>query len=333
MDAPTLVPVHVLTGGLGSGKTTLLNAALRAGLGVGTAIVVNEFGAIALDQLFVQARSEDTMVLKGGCVCCTLRSDLVATLMHVLTLRPATASFERILIETSGLADAVPILRTLRSDPRLSVRFRIGAVACTIDVIDGPPGRRSREASNQITAADVVVITKRDLASTEFVAIVEEQISALNPLAESIPATGSALNEWLRAWERQKQHPPAAYRLGERADMPSAAERVRSVVISTDASLSWPRFAVWLTLLLFVHGERILRLKGILFDADRDTWIAVHCVRRFLYPPAHLDLVDPPPFGACLVFITEDLDTGRIERSFERMVVKRVAGSDAPPRH
>ena len=135
MNLSTLIPVHVLTGFLGSGKTTLLNRALQAGFGAETAVIVNELGDVGLDQLFVQARSQETIVLKSGCVCCTIRTDLVSTLLELVAMRDAGEPFQRILIETSGISDPLPILQTLRSDFNLLTRFRAGSIICECHLV------------------------------------------------------------------------------------------------------------------------------------------------------------------------------------------------------
>ncbi len=333
MDASALIPVHVLTGALGSGKTTLLNKTLQAGLVPDTAVIVNEFGAVSLDQLFVQARSEDTVVLQGGCVCCTIRTDLVSTLMQLLALRPISRPFRRILIETSGISDPLPILQTLRSEPSLTAHFRIGSLIRSVGAIDGVPGGDRTETVRQITAADAIVITKRDLTDDDSAVVVERAVTALNPLAQMLPRSGAEVRQWLEQWEQRNGD---AGGLLHRLDLPAGttydAHRVHSTVIRGTAPASWPRLAVWLSRLIFVHGDRILRTKGVLFDAGRGTWIAVHGVRRFLHPPVHLDLAQPPPCGACLVFITEDLDPTSIERSYERLVAQEESARPAPER-
>ena len=171
MSQPTTIPVHVLTGFLGSGKTTLLNRALQAGFGPETAVVVNEFGDVGLDQLFVQARSEETVVLKSGCVCCTIRADLASTLLQLLSARgPSAPPFRRILIETSGISDPLPILQTLRSEFNLLTRFRVGSVVCTVDAFDAASALSRPEGLAQVTAADALVITKADIADGALVA-------------------------------------------------------------------------------------------------------------------------------------------------------------------
>ena len=213
MDSSTLIPVHVLTGFLGSGKTTLLNQALQAGFGAETAVIVNEFGDVGLDQLFVQTRSQETIVLKSGCVCCTIRTDLVSTLLQLVAVRGAGQPFRRILIETSGISDPVPILQTLRSDFNLVTRFKAGSVVCTAGAADGTPWEERAEGLAQITAADAIVITKRDLVDDETALAVQAAIVALNPLAEILPADGAQVVGWLERAEARGDDAQRALRL------------------------------------------------------------------------------------------------------------------------
>ncbi|HKU85534.1 MAG TPA: GTP-binding protein [Casimicrobiaceae bacterium] len=322
-----MIPVHVLTGFLGSGKTTLLNRALRSGLGADTAVVVNEFGAIGLDHVFVQSHSEETVVLASGCVCCTVRSDLSSTLLRMIARRRDDAKpLRRVLIETSGIAEPLPILQTLRSDFNLRTRFRAGSVVCAVSAIDDTTLHRRREAIAQITAADGIVITKGDLAHTGAAQAVQSAAATLNPLAHPVPAEGPAFVDWLVHREDAPDHGWRAGHLQDYAPAHAHSHGIRSVTIRAPIPPSWARFAVWLTRLVFLHGDRVLRTKGVLFDRERNMWIGVHGVGRFFHPPVHLELASPPAEGACLVFITENLDPALIERSFAR-----IAHADAAP--
>jgi G3E family GTPase len=328
-DPSTLIPVHVLTGFLGSGKTTLLNHALLAGFGADTAVIVNEFGDVGLDQLFVQTRSQETIVLKSGCVCCTIRSDLVTTLLALIAQRGAAPPFRRILIETSGITDPLPILQTLRSDFNLRTRFRAGSVVCTVGATDGAPWEHRAEGLAQITAADAVVITKRDLVDDDAAHAVESAVAGLNPLAHIVPA--AQLVGWLEHEEQRGDEPQRVLQMPLlRPTLRARPHGIRSAVIRAAAPVSWPQFAIWLTRLVYVHGDRILRTKGVLFDRERELWIGVHGVRRFFHPPVHLTLPAPPDCGACLVFITERLDPALIENSYRRLVGDHPAPSHPP---
>jgi G3E family GTPase len=327
MIALSTVPVHVLTGSLGSGKTTLLNRALDAGFGAGTAVVVNEFGDVALDQMFLQASSEEVAVLKSGCVCCTIRTDLTSTLMGLVGMRGAASALKQVVIETSGLSDPLPILQTLRSDLRLRARFHIGRVVTVMDASHPSVVCERIESRNQIVAADAVVLTKADLADGGAVLLAERLARELNPGFELLPNDGRRLAEWLET----DVGDGSRYRAVIAASTTGPpAHAVATTVIRTGAPRSWSKFAVWLTRLVFVHGDRLLRIKGVLFDRERDVWLGVHGIRRFLHPPKHLRLQSAPLWGSCLVFITEGLDPERIERSYQRFVVGEVEPVEDP---
>ena len=321
MSSRSTIAVHILTGFLGSGKTTLLNRALSSasGFSADTAIIVNEFGDIALDQMFIQERSEETVVLKSGCICCSIRTDLVSTLMHLAAIsagRPRP--LKRIIIETSGISDPVPILVTLRSDFNLLTRFHVGSTVCVIDATSAGEGHA--ESMAQLAAADACVVTKLDLVEQHLSGDVAADLHALNPTATILPA--DALASWFDAKDAPGRD--IADKLADlkpRISALSSSHAIRSIVLRVESPQSWPMFAIWLSALVFQHGDRILRMKGILYDADRDAWIAVHGVRRFLHPPEHLRFVPPPACGACLVVITENLDPELIEQSYRRWVV------------
>ena len=327
MSPSPRVPVHVLTGFLGSGKTTLLNEALCAGFGDGTAVVVNEFGDVGLDALFLRDTSQETVVLKNGCVCCTVRTDLAATLLHLLQARAGTAPLQRIVIETSGIAEPLPILHTLQSDFNLVTRFRAGAVVCTVGASDVDATAARPEFVAQVTAADAIVVTKRDLAGADATAAAYAAIARMNPLADALPCTGRDFVAWLLQEETAPRMLPRAHLPAKRPDA-SRVHGVQSIVIHGPAPTAWPQFAAWLTRLVFLHGDRILRTKGVVFDAGRQTWIGVHGVQRFFHPPVHLAPREAPSTGACLVFITDGLDPELIERAYRRLV---DAGSPDDP--
>jgi G3E family GTPase len=321
MSARTTIPVHILTGFLGSGKTTLLNRALTSasGFGADTAVIVNEFGDIALDQMFIQEQSEETLVLKSGCICCSIRSDLVTTLTELAALSDARARpLMRVVIETSGISDPAPILITLGSDFRLLTRFHIGTTVCAVDVTTA--GQEREEAIAQVAAADACIVTKRDLAEHQPDAAITRRIHDLNPSAAIILA-----DEFASFVERHDAPAPdIADRLASLAPQVTGVSpnhSVRSVVLRIESPASWSRFAIWLSALIFQHGDRILRMKGVLYDEARGTWFAVHGVRRFLHPPEHLSLPRTLPRDASLVFIVDGLDPASIERSYRRWVL------------
>jgi G3E family GTPase len=330
MSSRSTISVHILTGFLGSGKTTLLNRVLSSssGFGAETAVVVNEFGDIALDQIFIQERSEETIVLKSGCICCSIRTDLVSTLKQLAAMSDGRPSpFKRIVIETSGISDPAPILITLRSDFNLLTRFHVGSTVCVVDAT--AVGDERAESLAQLAAADACVVTKLDLLEQRPPGEVEDSVRALNPTAVILSA--DELASWFELKDaRSRDVADRLAGLEPRVSAAASGHSIRSIVLRVASPPSWPDFAIWLSALVFQHGDKILRMKGLLFDQDRGAWIAVHGVRRFLHPPEHLQLTRPPMGGACLVFITENLDPALIERSYRRWVLSENDTS-APP--
>ena len=285
-------------------------------------MLVNEFGDAGLDPLFIQGSSEEMLVLKSGCVCCTIRSDLPSTLLRLLEMRgDAAPPLGRIVIETSGISEPLPILETLRGDLNLRTRFSAGAIVCVVDALGDAATRHRHEALAQITGADAIAIAKGDIAGDAATRAIEAEVTQLNPLAEIVAATGEGFVRWLATWEAAPHRATPAQRVSPQASSHAAhSHGVRSIAIRSGPPPSWSKFAVWLTRIIFLHGDRILRTKGVLFDPERETWIGIHGVKRFFHPPVHLLPEVPPPDGTCLVFITENLDPGLIEESYRRMV-------------
>ena len=184
------IPVHVLAGFLGSGKTTLLNRLLASPEFGDSAVIVNEFGAIAVDHAMITEAAEETMILKSGCICCSVRGDLVDSLSDLAGRRNAgtVPPFARVIVETTGLADPGPILQTLATDPALVGRYEAGSVTATVDAVNGP-GQidRHEEARRQIAAADRIVLTKLDIADADAESALKEKVTGINPTGPILP--------------------------------------------------------------------------------------------------------------------------------------------------
>src|SRR5262245_30936410 len=180
-----MIPVSVLTGFLGSGKTTLLARLLRSPQFSRTAVIINEFGEVGLDHDLIETGEESFVELQTGCLCCTIRGDLVLTLEDILRRRDAgmVAPFERVVIETSGLADPAPILHALMSDMGISQRLALAGVVATVDVVNGHATlTRQPESVKQVAVADRLVLTKTDLLDGEADGLIE-RLAVINPLA------------------------------------------------------------------------------------------------------------------------------------------------------
>ena len=193
MTAPepsSLIPVTLLTGFLGSGKTTVLNHVLKQPDMAATAVIVNEFGEIGLDHLLVERSSEDVVLLNSGCLCCTVRGDIVDTLTNLFVdrVKGKVPYFTRVAIETTGLADPAPILHTLMTDPLVAARYMLDGVVTTVDAVNGAGTLdKQPEAVKQAAVADRLLLTKTDLADLVARQEIEARLEALNPSATIVP--------------------------------------------------------------------------------------------------------------------------------------------------
>mgnify|MGYP001822917576 CR=1 FL=1 len=191
------LPVSLLTGFLGSGKTTVLNYLLQQpGMG-NTAVIVNEFGEIGLDHELVVGGKEDMVLLNNGCLCCTVRGDLVNTLrdLMMVRMRGDVPPFERVLVETTGLADPAPILHTLMGDDLTTRYYRLDGVIATIDAVNGETTLDGQfESVKQAAVADRLLITKTDLADDATVAALEDRLAEINPAAPRLRVIDGAVD-------------------------------------------------------------------------------------------------------------------------------------------
>ena len=332
-----LTPVIVVTGFLGSGKTTLLNRMLRHPSLADAAVLVNEFGAVGLDHFLVEAMDENTVLLESGCLCCTIRGDLKDSILALNSRRARgeVPPYRQLIVETTGLADPAPILFTLSADTVLKHHYRLGSVITTVDGVNGLSQLdRHPESVKQATVADRIVLTKSDIAEAATLERLRVRLARLNGSAERIVAVngqvdvprllradvydprtkGAEVRRWLAA-EAEKDVAEAGAGHAHAHDVSRHDEHIRSFTLSFEGALDWTAFGIWLTMLLHSHGERVLRVKGILNVAGIEAPVVVNGVQHVVHPPIHLTAWPGEDRRSHIVFIVDDLAQADIERS------------------
>jgi G3E family GTPase len=326
-EVPELTPVNVVTGFLGSGKTTLIARLLADPALADTAVLVNEFGEVGLDHHLLERIDETMVLLKSGCLCCTVRGELAEAIrgLHSKRARGLVPPFGRLVVETSGLAEPFPILATVRGDPVLRHHFRIGNVVTAVDAVTGAASLdRHPESVKQAAAADRIVLTKTDIAATEAAAGLVRRLGALNPSAPIVRAAEESLDPDALLVRDGGGLPeralPAGAWLAEPAEGDRHVDGVRSFAVTVDAPLDWTAFGVWLTMLLNRHGERVLRVKAILNVAGEAAPVAVHGVQHLVHPPVHMRAWPDGDRRSRMVFIVDGLDPALVRRSLAAML-------------
>jgi G3E family GTPase len=331
------VPVIVVTGFLGSGKTTLIRRLLAIGALDDAALLVNEAAPVPIDQIAVAGGDRAVAVLAGGCVCCDVRDDVRDAILDLLERRGrgTIPAFRTIVLETTGLADPAPVIATLLADRRLAARCRMGRVITVIDATIAGASADAElwdEAIAQLAAADVIAISKTDLARTAAC----DWVEAMNPLAERVvlhDVDDAALRAAWRAWvagaplARAVAVDTPSARDVAAGTMPAVVHRAVSVtVLSSPEPLEWPRVAAWLALLLAHHGGAVLRVKGYLRLVDAAEAVVIQAVRHRVSPPERVpDAALPSANGSQIVVIGTGLDGAALQRSFDAFVPRVAA--------
>ena len=301
------IPVIVVTGFLGAGKTTLIRALLDSKDGANSAVIVNEFGEIGIDDALLRAGSDATVLLGNGCVCCRHTSELEATLrgLFIDRSRGAIPSFERVLIETSGLADPGPILQSFLAERGLHETYGLQQVVTVVDAVSGAANIDTYpEARRQVALADLIIITKTDLAPPRAIQRLEAQLRLLNGSAGIVLAeAGKGASQALISGSMVQA-------LAERAMSGHAAHStgIGSFVLSFDIPLDWPAFAVTMRTLAALRGADLLRVKGLLSVDGAQGPVAVHYVRHLAHPPTELKSWPDGDRRSRLVFITRNIE-------------------------
>ena len=341
----TPIPVSLLTGFLGSGKTTVLNHILRQPELARTVVVINEFGEIGLDHELVETSSEDMVLLKSGCLCCNIRGDLIDTLrgLSARRVRGKIAPFDRVLIETTGLADPAPILHTLMADAAVSSDYRLDGVITTVDAATGSPTLDHHlESVKQAAVADRLLLTKTDLVKPADLEFLRRRLRRLNPAAPMLPVTGGEVNpraildaglfnpetktldvqRWLKleAYEARDGHGHGhgpghdhGHDHGHHHDVNRHDENIRAFCLTVDEPIPATAFDTWLELLLAMKGPDILRVKGILNISELDGPLVIHGVQHLFHPPLRMKAWPSDDRRSRIVFITRNVDLSALQ--------------------
>ena len=335
----------MITGFLGAGKTTLLNRLLRDPGLRQTAVLVNEVGEIGLDHLFYEVVDGETLLLPGGCLCCSVRGDLVRALEDVLRGQDngKTAPFRRVVIETTGLADPASVLHAIMTHPYLVQRYRLDGVITLVDAANGSATLdEHREAVKQAAVADRLVLSKTDLADDGKVAALRARLKALNPTAPVLEAakgeaTANALlgaglydpaskipdvRRWLAEAAVEAAEHAHHHHEGDH-DHHHHDDRVRVFTLASEAAIPAAALESFLDLLRSLHGAKLLRLKGIVRLAEEpEQPVVLHAVQHVMHPPARLPAWPDADRRSRLVCVTWDLDPAAVRRLFAAFLGK-----------
>lgn len=361
-------PISLLTGFLGSGKTTVLNYLLQQPELKRTAVIINEFGAIGLDHELVQSTTENMVLLQSGCLCCTIRGDLVDTLHNLIEQREKgeIAPFERVFIETTGLADPAPILHTLITDRTLRSEFYLDGIVTTIDAASAERTLDAQEeAIKQAAVADRLILTKTDLVDAQTVRALEARLRDLNPGAPIIRAHNGALSadtilnagfdnlaskskdvqNWVNAeaytdlsdqdggghhhhHDHDDHHHHGGHEHnGHHHDPNRHDDRITAVSYTLDEPISAERFEAWLETLVLSCGPDLLRLKAIVHVEGVPKPFVVHGVQHIFHPPVALMDWPSEDRQSRIVVIGRDISDAFLRQSFGVLGVVPMSGA------
>ena len=332
LDKP--LTVSIITGFLGAGKTTLLNRLLASPDMANAAVIINEFGDVSLDHLLVESGDDDIIELSSGCLCCTIRGELVETLERLLD-RADADRLTSIIIETTGLADPVPVMQAVMAHPLLSQRLSLGSVVTLVDAVNGLATlEHYEEARKQVAVADQLLVSKLDLsADTE---ALKSAISQLNPNiaprnvvdvsdSDLVQQLNTGLFEMgekaetVQAWFGGVGHDHSHHHHGhDHHDQNRHGETIRSFSLVREKPIEHEALRAFLDLLAAQHGPKLLRVKGLIHVVEHpEQPVLIHGVQSIFHPPRVLDQWPSDEWVTKIVFIADGLDESFIQRLFD----------------
>lgn len=323
----TRLPVTVVTGFLGSGKTTLVRQFLNSPEGRGTALIVNEFGSVGVDDVLLRETTDEVTLLGNGCLCCNTRSDLQVALRKLVADRDRgkIPHFGRVLIETSGLADLSPILQTFSTDRALGGEFFIEVVLTVVDAATGLRNlAKAPEARKQVILADRLAVSKIDLAKSDERRRLLARLKALNPRAEVDMVLDGKI-------EPRRLIEPAQDVATKRSGFVAEAahsDGIASFVMREKKPLPWPTFQRAMETLVALRGPDLLRVKGFLHLAESKGPVVYQVVQHLISPPVELAAWPDADRSSRLVFITRGIGEAQVRDLFAACRALGYAAAD-----